>query len=161
MLGEVLQVVGYLGAVAGGEVEVVDLIDAYQVVRASVITPQTASVMSVVFAPPDREAEEPGELHGQLPRGRGGRDGDVDDRDPVAAAGVAPAVDRSWVRPSWLIAVVLPVPAAPETIRPRRALISVPVQQGQPPARRATSCRSVEVATTTSSRCGSPSRASS
>ena len=28
---------------------------------------------------------------------------------------------RSWVRPSWVSAVVFPVPDAPETITPRRA----------------------------------------
>ena len=30
----------------------------------------------------------------------------------------------SWLRPSWVIAVVLPVPAAPVMIRPRRALMA-------------------------------------
>src|SRR5713101_5031573 len=41
----------------------------------------------------DGKAEEPGELHRYHLRGRGRRDGDVDDRDVAAGAGVALAVD--------------------------------------------------------------------
>jgi hypothetical protein len=41
----------------------------------------------------DGQAEEPGELDGDHLGGRGGRDGDVDDRDVAAGAGVALAVD--------------------------------------------------------------------
>jgi hypothetical protein len=41
----------------------------------------------------DGQAEEPGELDRDHLRGRGGRNGDVDDRDVAAGAGVALAVD--------------------------------------------------------------------
>ena len=49
-LGEVFQRVGRFRAGAGGDVEVVDLVDAYMLVRVSVQTPQTASMMSVMLA---------------------------------------------------------------------------------------------------------------
>ena len=54
-----------------------------------------------------------------------------------------------WALPNWVIAVVLPVPAAPETIRPRRALTACRFSRV---SRRPvfTTCRSVEVATTPS-----------
>ena len=70
------------------------------------------------------QAEEPGELHGQLAGRALGRGGDVDDRDAVVAAGggrgpqlvgAAELFDARWSC-RWS--------AAPDTIRPRRALIS-------------------------------------
>ena len=120
--GEVLQLVGHLRAGAGGQVEVVDLID------------QTSSTRGVCGGGADRvddvgdvrsagelQAEEAGELHREHPRRRRGRDGDVEDRQPVPIGGMPLAGGRSWVRPSWVSAVVLPVPDAPEMITPRRA----------------------------------------
>ena len=93
-LGEVLEGVGYFRAAAGGELEVVDLVDQTTLTRVSTATPQTASMMSVMFARgSERQAEEPGELDREHPRGRGRRDGDVDDRDAVADPGVAVPVD--------------------------------------------------------------------
>jgi hypothetical protein len=49
--------------------------------------------------------------------------------------------------PNWVIAVVLPVPAAPETISPRRALLAWRLSSI---SRRPvwTTCRNAEVATT-------------
>lgn len=40
------------------------------------------------------------------------------------AVGFRARSSSSWDLPSWVMAMVLPVPAAPETIRPRRALIA-------------------------------------
>ena len=70
-------------------------------------------------------AGEPGELGGEHLRGGGGRDGDVDDRHPPGRGLLPEPVRGAAARgcgPSWVTAVVLPVPAAPVTIRPRRAL---------------------------------------
>ena len=51
----------------------------------------------------------------------------------------------SWVLPNWVTAVVLPVPAAPERIMPRRALTACLFSRV---SRRPviTTCRRVEVA---------------
>ena len=138
-LGEVLQLVGDLGAGAGGEVEVVDLVDQDEVdAGVDAATPQTASMMSVMLARrmkgrPRNRANSIGEH----PRGGRRRDGDVDDRDAAAGPGDgARCDDARAVLPSWVSAVVLPVPAGPETIRPRRALICVLVEQDQQPSAR-------------------------
>ena len=124
-----------------------DLIHADQADPGSA-TPQTASITSVMLALRDRQAEEPGELDREHPRGRGGRDGDVDDRDPGAPGWRSRSI-ASWVLPNWVIAVVLPVPAAPDRIRPRRALMACRFSRA---SRRPvfTTCRSVEVATAAS-----------
>ena len=94
------------------------------------------------------EAEEPGELDREHAGCRRGRDGDVDDRHAVPGqAGMAVPVER-FVGPAELvIAVVLPVPAAPDKIRPRRAEICAPVELGQPPAGVDAPCRMVGVFT--------------
>ena len=89
-LGEVLQLVRHLGPSAGGQVEVVQLIHADQ------LHPGTGGSdadrvddVGEVHPPGELQAQEPGELHRQHPRGGRGRDGHVDDRQPVIVLGVA------------------------------------------------------------------------
>src|ERR1035441_1098239 len=93
-LGEVLQGVGRLGAGAGGDVEVVDLVhadDAGPGVGAD--TADRLDDVGDVGPLGHRDAEEPGELGGDHLGGGSGRDGDVDNRDAVGGPGVAAAVD--------------------------------------------------------------------
>ncbi|MEU0443617.1 hypothetical protein ABZ202_28460 [Streptomyces sp. NPDC006186] len=48
----------------------------------------------------------------------------MDDGDAAADAGMLTPVDGFAGLPNWVSAVVLPVPAGPDRIRPRRALIA-------------------------------------
>ena len=103
VLGEVLQVVGQVLPGGGAVVEVVDLIDQDQV-GAGVDEDLADRVGDVgdVGPGPQRQAEEPGELHGQLARGALGRAGDVDHRDP-AGPGREPGPDPQLVQPAELL----------------------------------------------------------
>jgi hypothetical protein len=86
--GEVLQLVGGFGARAGGQVQVVQLIDQDEI---DVDVRGTDRVDDVSDVEPGGEvqAEEPGELHGEHLRRGGRRDGDVEDREPGAIVWVA------------------------------------------------------------------------
>src|ERR1035441_6514483 len=93
-LGEVLEHVGGFRAGPGGEADVVDLVDGDQAGAGVGADPADGlGDVGQVRPADDGQAEEPGELDGDHLRGRGGRGGDVDDRDLTAGAGAALAVD--------------------------------------------------------------------
>jgi hypothetical protein len=89
-LGEVFQLVRHLGSGAGGQVEVVQLIHADQLdPGAGGGDADRVDDVGEVHPPGELQAQEPGELHRQHPRRGRGRDGHVDDRQPVIIIRVA------------------------------------------------------------------------
>jgi hypothetical protein len=82
----------------------------------------------------DWQAEEPGELDGQHPWRRGGRDGDIDDRDAVIEAWVAGFVDGLVGLAELGEGGGLAGPGGPGQDQAPAGGDRMPVEQGQPSA---------------------------
>ena len=131
--GEVLEGVGRLGAVPGAEADVVDLVHAYQG-GGGVEADAADGFQHVgdVGAAGQRQAEEPGELDRDHPRGRGRRGGDVDDGDMPGRVRVAAVVHRLDGLAELGQAGRLPGAGRPGQDQAAPAGVGVPVQVLQP-----------------------------
>ena len=71
MLGEIFEVIGHVLPGAGGQVQVVDLVDQHQVAAGldEDLADRIGDVGGVPAGLDRRQAEEPGEFQRQLPRG--------------------------------------------------------------------------------------------
>src|SRR6266516_1462061 len=131
--GEVLEGVGYVRAGAGGQGQVVDLVADHDADPGVGGDPADCfDDVGDVGAGGERQAEEAGELCGDHARGRRGRDGDVDDRDPVGRFGVTLPVDRLMGLAELGDRGGLPGAGCAGQDQAAAGADGVPVEQGQP-----------------------------